>query len=125
MGQNSKAGSMQDPLITFTCIEKADEEVNEPAEKAVAEIRDVASKVKAKNIALFPFAHLSRELGSPAFAIQVLASIEAILKNMSYQVLRVPFGWNKVFEFKSKGHPLAVLSRSIPKKANSCISLLK
>jgi hypothetical protein len=37
-------------------------------------------------------------------------------------VLRVPFGWYKAFEFKSKGHPLAVLSRSVSGKAGSAPS---
>jgi len=115
--EGRKVGNMTDPLIAFTCVERSDEKLNGIAEEALAEIKDVANKVKAKNIALFPFAHLSSDLASPAFAVRLLADIENKLRGDSYQVLRAPFGWYKVFEFRTKGHPLALLSRSIPNHA--------
>ncbi|MEM2192117.1 MAG: threonyl-tRNA synthetase editing domain-containing protein, partial [Candidatus Hadarchaeales archaeon] len=82
-------------------------------------IKDVASKVKAKNLVLFPFAHLSSSLSSPEFAVQILKCLECKLAEEGFRVMRVPFGWYKAFEFKSKGHPLSVLSRSIPKEGVS------
>jgi len=109
-----KVGDMADPLIAFTCVERSDESLNGIAEEALAEIEDVANKVKAKNIALFPFAHLSPDLASPTFAVKLLADLENKLRGDGYFVLRAPFGWYKVFEFRTKGHPLALLSRSIP-----------
>ncbi len=115
----NRAGEMRDPLIAFICVEKVDELVNGPVEKAVSEIQDIASRVKVKNIVIFPFAHLSCELGSPTFAIQLLAGIEAKLKGDGYRVLRVPFGWYNMFELKSKGHPLAVLSRTVPRSTKA------
>jgi threonyl-tRNA synthetase len=113
-----RSGGMRDPLIVFACAEKMDEKSDDVAEKASAEIKNVASMVKTSNIALFPFAHLSDELANPEAAIQILKCIECKLVDGGYRVLRVPFGWYKIFEFKSKGHPLSVLSRSIPRKAN-------
>jgi len=114
VGEDRKVGRIEDPLIAFTCVEKIDENSNGIAEEALAEIRDVANKVKAKNIAIFPFAHLSQDLASPAFAVKLLVDLENKLRGDGYFVLRAPFGWYKVFEFRTKGHPLALLSRSIP-----------
>jgi len=112
--EGRKAGSIDDPLIAFTCVEKSDEKLNGIAEEALAEIKDVADKVKAKDIVLFPFAHLSPDLASPTFAVNLLTELENRLRDDGHKVLRVPFGWYKVFEFRAKGHPLALLSRSIP-----------
>jgi len=117
IGHDRKAGGMRNPLIVFACVEKVDGEAN-VVKSAVGEIKDVASKVKTRNITLFPFAHLSEDLASPFCAIELLTQVEAKLKEDGLLVIRVPFGWYKAFEFKSKGHPLAVLSRSIPRKAN-------
>ncbi len=110
-----RSGGMRDPLIVFICAEKRDEKSDDVIEKTLAEVKDVASKVKTKNITLFPFAHLSNDLADPDFAIRILKCIECKLTDEGYHMLRVPFGWYKAFEFKSKGHPLAVLSRSIPR----------
>jgi len=112
--EGRRAGNINDPLIAFTCVERIDENSNGIAEEALAEIKDVANRVKAKNIALFPFAHLSHDLASPTFAVKLLADLENKLRVEGYLVLRAPFGWYKVFEFRTKGHPLALLSRSIP-----------
>lgn len=112
-----KVGNMADPLIAFTCVERVDESANGRVEEALEEIKDVASKVGAKNIALFPLAHLSSDLASPTLAVKVLTDLESVLKENGYQVLRAPFGWYKVFEFRTKGHPLALLSRSIPNQS--------
>ena len=108
---------MRNPLIVFACVEKVDGQKN-VVEGTVREIKDVASKVKTRNITLFPFAHLSEDLASPFCAIELLKQVEAKLKEDGFLLIRVPFGWYKAFELKSKGHPLAVLSRSVPRKAN-------
>lgn len=113
-----KAGGMRDPLIVFICSEKSDEKNERVVELTLREIKDMASQVKTSNIALFPFAHLSSELSSPDFAIQLLKCIECRLRDEDFRVLRVPFGWYKTFEFKSKGHPLAVALRCIPKEGS-------
>jgi len=102
-----------------------DEKSGYVIENTLAEIKSVASKIKTKNIALFPFAHLSDELAAPETAVHILKCIECKLIDEGYHVLRVPFGWYKAFEFKCKGHPLAVLSRSIPRKTNPALLLPK
>ncbi|MEW6222462.1 MAG: threonyl-tRNA synthetase editing domain-containing protein [Candidatus Hadarchaeota archaeon] len=123
---DQKAGGMRDPLIVFASAEKTDDKPSEACtvrpgdviENTLTEIKLIASKVKTKNIVLFPFAHLSTELATPEAAIQILKCVACKLEEENYRVLRVPFGWYKAFEFKSKGHPLAVLSRSFPRKAD-------
>jgi len=124
---DQKAGGMRDPLIVFASAEKTDEKPSETCEvrpgsvieETLLEIKSMASKVKTKSIVLFPFAHLSPDLASPEAAVQILKCVACKLDEDEYRVLRVPFGWYKAFEFKSKGHPLSVLSRSIPRKAGS------
>jgi len=106
-------GSMDEALTVFIAVEKADE--TDP-KKAVAasidEIKKVAGQVKAVNIMLYPYAHLSSSLSSPKVAVQVLKDMEAALKD-EYNVKRAPFGFYKAFEIKCKGHPLSELSRTI------------
>ena len=114
-----KAGGMRDPLIVLASAEKSDERASGVIEGTFDEIKSVASKVKAKNIVLFPFAHLSSDLASPQEAVQIIKCVACKLDEAGYRVLRVPFGWYKAFEFKSKGHPLAVLSRSVSGKTNA------
>jgi threonyl-tRNA synthetase len=112
--ESRRAANVTNPLIAFTCVEKSDEKINDIVEEASNEIKDVANKVKAKDIVIFPFAHLSPDLASPTFAVNLLTELEHRLGGDGHTVLRAPFGWYKVFEFRTKGHPLALLSRSIP-----------
>ena len=106
-------GSMDEALTVFIAVEKADE--TDP-KKAVAasidEIKKVAGQVKAENIMLYPYAHLSSSLSSPKVAVQVLKDMENALKG-EYNVKRAPFGFYKAFGIKCKGHPLSELSRTI------------
>jgi threonyl-tRNA synthetase len=115
---DQKAGGMRDPLVVLASAEKADESSGGVIEETLSEIRDVASKLKTKNIVLFPFAHLSKDLATPQEAVHIIKCVACKLTEEGYRVLKVPFGWYKAFEFKSKGHPLAVLSRSVSGKAN-------
>lgn len=95
-------------------MEKLDEiNVPEVAEAAKNSIVDVLGKLKENRVMLFPFAHLTSTLSSPQVALQILLSLEEALKKESFTVKRAPFGWNKEFDIKSKGHPLAVLSKVI------------
>ena len=110
----SKEDSMDDCLVVFTSVEKLDE-LNAPGvtEAAKNGILDVMGKLKENRIMLFPFAHLTSTLSSPTVALEILQSLEEALKKEGFVVKRAPFGWNKEFDIKSKGHPLAVLSKVI------------
>jgi len=111
---DKRKGSMDEVLVAFCTVEKVDEKNPEDiSQKASDSIDDVAKQVKAKNIMIYPYAHLSPELGSRDKAIPLLKDIETNLRSRGYNVARSPFGWYKSFEIKCKGHPLSELSRSL------------
>lgn len=110
--EHEKAKSVTEALVIFTAVEKADEENKNILEQYTENIQDIAKQVKAENIVLYPYAHLSSSLSSPDFALSILEKAETELKG-KFKVTRAPFGYYKEFELKCKGHPLAELSRSI------------
>jgi threonyl-tRNA synthetase len=111
--ESFRSGRLEEALTAFMAVEKADEsDVDDIINKAVGEIRNVAGQVKAANIMLYPYAHLSSDLSSPKVAVAVLKGVEKALAG-DYNVKRAPFGWYKAFRISCKGHPLSELSRSI------------
>ncbi len=109
-----KRGRLEEVLAVFISVEKVDEgSPTEVVQKALKEIENVASQVKASNIFLYPFAHLSSELAEPDTALSILKELEEKLREEGYHVKRAPFGYYKAFKLSCKGHPLAELSRTI------------
>lgn len=109
-----KQGAFDESLVVFTAVEKDDE--NNPqgiVKNLVKEVIKTNDQVKAENIVLYPYAHLSSSLSSPKVAVQVLKDAEEALIGEGLNVKRVPFGWYKAFEISCKGHPLSELSRTI------------
>ena len=103
---------VEECLVVFTAVEKRDEEdLHKIIDKYVQEIKNVAVQVNAKNIVLYPYAHLSSSLSAPKKAEHVLIEAEKLLTENKYHVTRAPFGWYKSFDLKCKGHPLSELSR--------------
>jgi len=108
-----KTGSAEDVLVAFIAVEKIDESNPKSVEKQfLDDIRETYKKVNAKSIALYPYAHLSSDLGSPKVAQQILDDLYDELR-ADFKVIKAPFGWYKSFELKCKGHPLSELSRTI------------
>lgn len=109
-----KQGAFDESLVVFTAVEQEDEE-NPKAivDNLVKEVVKTNNQVKAENIVLYPYAHLSSSLSSPKIAIEVLKDAEEVLQEEGLNVQRVPFGWYKAFEISCKGHPLSELSRTI------------
>lgn len=106
---DKKGEKLEEVLVVFTTVEKGDSE--ETAKKAADDVRDVAKKVNAQRILIYPYAHLSPNLADSETALSVLKSIE---KNLTdFEVHRAPFGWYKSFKLACKGHPLSELSREI------------
>lgn len=109
-----RSAGVENALVAFIAVEKEDEENPEIIiKKSVKEILNVQNKVNAKNIVVYPYAHLSSSLSDPEVAQSILKGIEAELTDNNEAVLRVPFGWYKSFELSCLGHPLAELSRTI------------
>ena len=62
----TKTDRFEDALTAFTAVEKIDEKSpHQAVSQAVSEIEKTASQLKAKNIMLYPYAHLSSNLSSP------------------------------------------------------------
>ena len=102
---------VKEVLVVLTAVEKGDSK--DSVKDYVKNIKDVAEQIKAKNIVLYPYAHLSKNLGAPDLAVEILKEAEKILSKEKYKVSRAPFGYYKEFELKVKGHPLSELSREI------------
>jgi len=107
------SGSFSNVLVVFTTIERNDDQDGGVVERASEEIVDVAKKVGAGEVLIYPYAHLSQDLASPEAALQLLAELEKALREKGVRVSRAPFGWYKEFEIKCYGHPLSELSRTI------------
>ena len=109
-----KNDRLEEALTVFIAVEKIDEKSpNQTVIDASKEIEKTAEQLKVKNIMLYPYAHLSSNLGSPKIAKEILVELEYNLNNKYYNVKRSPFGWYKAFKISCKGHPLSELSRDI------------
>lgn len=109
-----KEGAFDESLVVFTAVEKDDEDNPQGIVKnLVKEVIKTNDQIKAENIVLYPYAHLSSSLSSPKLAVQILKDAEDALVAQGLNVKRVPFGWYKAFEISCKGHPLSELSRTI------------
>jgi len=102
----------KEALVVLTAVEKFDKDAEKVVEILVENIKDVAEQIKAKNVVLYPYAHLSKDLGNPELAREIFETAEKELKK-DFNVVRAPFGYYKEFEMKVKGHPLSELSREI------------
>jgi threonyl-tRNA synthetase len=113
LAEADMAGRMEECLCAFVSVEKADEDgLQSAVKKAAAEIVKIADQVKTKRVMLYPYAHLSNSLASPAVATQALPALKAALPS-DYEVKQSPFGWYKAFSISCKGHPLSELSRHV------------
>ena len=101
-------------LVIFTAVEQGDGAACEQvATQAADTIAAHAGTVNCQQAVLYPYAHLSENLETPAAAREVLAALAGTLAQAGLEVARVPFGWYKSFTLTCKGHPLSELSRRI------------
>jgi threonyl-tRNA synthetase len=109
------ADSLDEALTVFCAVESGDEDdIDDTVSRAVGEIMETAGKLDTRNIMLYPYAHLSSDLASPAKAVEALRAMEKLLAEQGgFNVKRAPFGWYKAFSISCKGHPLSELSRTI------------
>ncbi len=113
LGEDEKAGRLEEALCAFITVESVDEDdLAAAVRKTAKEIRDVAAQVKAERVMLYPYAHLSEDLAKPSVGAKALPMLQEELDG-DFEVRRSPFGWYKGFEIKVKGHPLAELSRHV------------
>ncbi len=111
-----KENSFKNALIVFTTVERLDAgNAGEITEAASLDIKELSEKLKPSNIVIYPYAHLSNDLGLPSSAIPILDELKSkvIVKIPEIPVYRAPFGWYKGFDVSCKGHPLSESSRHI------------
>jgi len=106
---------VQNALVVFIAVEKCDCNASwEHFSNVAQDICHHAHNVKAENIVLYPYAHLSSKLARARCALSVLKELEIALRdvcNNTVNIIRAPFGWYKAFKITCYGHPLSELSR--------------
>ena len=107
-------GESTECLVVMTAVEKNDTKAL--VQDFTNSIKKIATDVKAQNIVLYPYAHLSSDLGKPSIAVEILNETAKSLDG--YNVVQAPFGYYKTFELKVKGHPLSELSRELKIEGN-------
>jgi len=111
---DNRTGKFKNILVAFCTVEKEDESnPSEVVQKACQSIAEVARSVKVNQVLLYPYAHLSSSLASPAVAVRLLQESLEALKSQDLAVYRSPFGYYKSFSLSCIGHPLSELSRTI------------
>jgi threonyl-tRNA synthetase len=98
-------------VVIFTSVEK--EDTVSIAKKAIDEIKESLKVIKCNKILIYPFVHLSNNPASAELALKVLKEMEKYAKDSGLETYRAPFGWNKQYNLKIKGHPLAEQSKVI------------
>lgn len=96
---------VDDTLVLFVCVEEGDD--NDIAVRAVEDVKTFLGKIGINRLLIYPFAHLSQNLAEPVKALRTLEEMERRSRELAIETHRAPFGWNKQFQLKIKGHPLA------------------
>jgi threonyl-tRNA synthetase len=113
IGEN-RSGKFKNALVAFCTVEKEDEANPDDVRARVCEsIVEIARRVKADQILIYPYAHLSSSLASPKFATSLLQTLLETVTGMGLTAHRSPLGYYKSFHLSCLGHPLSELSRTI------------
>lgn len=102
---------LEDLVVAFVAVEAGDDE--SVVRGAFAEIKKYLDTVKASRLLIYPYAHLSSDLASPAEASKLVKSLVQVARESLSDVHSAPFGWTKSFQIKVKGHPLAENAKEI------------
>ena len=103
-----KEEKLDDILVCFICYEKSDEgRTDEITKEFVENIKIDIFRIGCNSVLLYPYAHLSKDLGSPRKAKGFLNNLKQSLRKEGIEVHKSPFGWYKAFSLSCIGHPLA------------------
>jgi threonyl-tRNA synthetase len=114
--QSKSTKKIDEVIVALIAVEKDDDE--SIIDDVCRELKNYGETVKCDNLLIYPYAHLSSDLGSHSIAQALLISIEKHCRHLFGTVNRAPFGWTKSFNIKVKGHPLAENARTFQKKGN-------
>lgn len=99
---------LENVLVCFICFEKADESrADEIIDGFVENLRVDTMRLACRRLLLYPYAHLSKSLGSAKLAKEFLNSLKERLTAEGFEVHKSPFGWYKAFSLTCIGHPLS------------------
>jgi len=99
---------LEDVLVCLICFEKKDEpRVDELLDGFVKNLKVDVSRLGCGRVLLYPYAHLSKSLGSARLAKVFLGRLRDRLAEEGLEVHKSPFGWYKAFSLSCIGHPLA------------------
>lgn len=105
---NPKTESLENVLVCLTCFEKQDESrFQEITDAYLENIKTDTGRIGTKRVLIHPYAHLSKQLGSPRLAKEFLKRLQEVLLAEGFEAHRSPFGWYKTFTLTCIGHPLA------------------
>jgi threonyl-tRNA synthetase len=105
-----KPVKFNDVVAFFISVEKGDDD--SVVKRAAEEVKKSMLDVNASNLLIYPYSHLSQNLAQPKEARKILDAFTDCVSKYGLKVDRAPFGWNKSFSLKVKGHPLAERSKS-------------
>ncbi|MEM3892160.1 MAG: threonine--tRNA ligase [Nitrososphaerales archaeon] len=106
-----RAYRFEDIVVLFTAVEEGDNEG--VVSQAATLTNEALHNLGADKILIYPYAHLSSNLAPPTTALKLIKKMAEEFKALGLKVSQAPFGWNKAFTIKVKGHPLAEQSRTI------------
>ncbi len=106
---DKKKQRYEEIVALFVSVENGDDDA--VARQANEGTREFLGKLKVNRVIIYPYAHLSSNLARPKDALEVLKAMERYSRESGVETYRAPFGWNKAFQIKVKGHPLAEQSR--------------
>ncbi|MCP8318804.1 MAG: threonyl-tRNA synthetase editing domain-containing protein [Candidatus Methylarchaceae archaeon HK01B] len=99
---------LKDVLVCLVCFEKKDENrLEELIDEFVENIKVDVSRIQCKSVLIYPYAHLSKQLGKPSLAKEFLSELKNRLVEEKIDTHKSPFGWYKAFRLECIGHPLA------------------
>lgn len=99
---------LRDILACLICFEKRDEgRRKELIDGLVESLKVDTSRLGCSRLLLYPYAHLSKSLGSAKLAKEFMNKISERLSEEGFDVHKSPFGWYKAFSLTCLGHPLA------------------
>ena len=103
-----KSETLENVLVCLTCFEKQDEtHMDEIMNAYMENIKVDTGRIGTKRVLIHPYAHLSKQFGSPRLAKEFLKKLQEKLLAEGFEAHRSPFGWYKSFTLTNIGHPLA------------------
>jgi len=105
---------LENVLVCLICFEKEDEHrIEELIESFVESLRVDTSRLGCRRLLLYPYAHLSKNLGSARSAKEFMKRLRDRLVEEGFEAHKSPFGWYKAFSLTCLGHPLAEAYREV------------